>query len=208
MHFDGSLPLKSATSFSRVCPASLRRQICGSRHCPARLAIGDGTVAAPLVELADFWKNLNYDEHRDIPIQMESGLWAKEKERYSINFWDPGWTTEKNGDPHEVKGGKSEPLKLTRVCSTTGKRSPPELRRHRLCRVAGAHTFEHGGRHGRVPGVHGRELFPGDPEGRALRAFRARTFDQQRAAGRAGGVSRFFGVLSGKTGEGFEKLSR
>ena len=36
-------------------------------------------AAAPYVPapdlLADYWKNLNYDGHRDIRFKMESGLW-------------------------------------------------------------------------------------------------------------------------------------
>ena len=53
-------------------------------------------ASAPYVpattELDAYWKNLTYDQHRDIRFKMESGLWAKEKLPYSIDFFHPGWT--------------------------------------------------------------------------------------------------------------------
>ncbi|MES2919933.1 MAG: glucan biosynthesis protein [Verrucomicrobiota bacterium] len=64
--------------------------------------------AVPKQEMADFWKNLSYDEHRLIRFKMESGLWAKDKAPFSIDYFHPGWTTKKTVAIHEVADGKSE----------------------------------------------------------------------------------------------------
>ncbi len=64
----------------------------------------------PKQELADYWKNLSYDEHRIIRFKMDSGLWAKEKAPFSIDFFHPGWTTKKTVAIHEVTDGKSHQL--------------------------------------------------------------------------------------------------
>ena len=45
---------------------------------------------APADDLADFWKNLTYDQHRDIRFKMEDGLWAADKKPFSIDFFHPG----------------------------------------------------------------------------------------------------------------------
>ena len=68
--------------------------------------------AAPKQNLADYWKNLTYDQHRIIRFKMDSGLWAKEKAPFSIDFFHPGWTTKTTVAIHEVAGGKSLPLKF------------------------------------------------------------------------------------------------
>jgi glucans biosynthesis protein len=81
--------------------------------------------AAPKLELADFWKNLNYDQHRDIRFQMDSGLWAKEKGPFSIDFFHPGWTAKKMVTLHEVTGGKSGPLKFDQSLFNYGKQKIP-----------------------------------------------------------------------------------
>ncbi len=65
-------------------------------------------------EMADFWKNLTYDEHRLIRFKMESGLWAAEKGLYSIDFFHPGWTTKKTVSIHEVTSGEARPLAFDR----------------------------------------------------------------------------------------------
>ncbi|RYD21824.1 MAG: hypothetical protein EOP88_10085 [Verrucomicrobiaceae bacterium] len=64
---------------------------------------------APKQELADFWKNLTYDQHRDIRFKMESGLWWGKGE-YSIDLFHPGWTAKKMVAIHEVDGGKANLL--------------------------------------------------------------------------------------------------
>ena len=81
--------------------------------------------AAPNLELADLWKNLSYDQHRDIRFQMESGLWAKEKRPFSIDFFHPGWTAKKMVTLHEVTEGNSEPLKFDQRLFNYGKQEIP-----------------------------------------------------------------------------------
>lgn len=68
--------------------------------------------AEPKQELADFWKNLTYDEHRLIRFKTDSGLWAAEKGPFSIDYFHPGWTTKKTVAIHEVIVGNSRPLKF------------------------------------------------------------------------------------------------
>jgi periplasmic glucans biosynthesis protein len=65
---------------------------------------------APQLELADFWKNLTYDQHRDIRFKMDSGLWAAEKKPFSIDFFHPGWTAKKMVAIHQVAAGKEQLL--------------------------------------------------------------------------------------------------
>lgn len=60
--------------------------------------------------LADFWKNLHYDQHRDIRFRMDEGLWAKDKLPFSIDFFHPGWTAKEMVTIHEVTGGKDRAL--------------------------------------------------------------------------------------------------
>ena len=88
--------------------------------------------AEPKQELADFWKNLTYDEHRLIRFKTESGLWAKDKGSFSIDYFHPGWTTKKTVAIHEVADGKSERLpfdvdlfKYEKLKVPTGTLPPP-----------------------------------------------------------------------------------
>jgi glucans biosynthesis protein len=74
-------------------------------------------AAAPYAEsqlkLANYWKNLTYDQHRDIRFKMNSGLWANQKGPFSIDFFHPGWTAKKMVTIHQVTGEDSEPLQAT-----------------------------------------------------------------------------------------------
>ncbi len=81
--------------------------------------------AASKLELHDYWKNLSYDQHRDIRFKMESGLWAQEKLLFSIDFFHPGWTAKKMVALHEVANGKSAPLKFDRGLFDYGKQKVP-----------------------------------------------------------------------------------
>ena len=76
--------------------------------------------------LADYWKNLTYDQHRDIRFQMDRGLWAKEKLPFSVDFFHPGWTAKKTVRIHEVAGGNSTPLTFDRSLFDYGKQPVPE----------------------------------------------------------------------------------
>jgi glucans biosynthesis protein len=80
---------------------------------------------APPDSLADYWKKLNYDEHRDIRFNMESGLWAAEKGTFSIDFFHPGWTAKKMVTLHEVSGGQSRPIEFDRSLFNYGKKTVP-----------------------------------------------------------------------------------
>lgn len=75
--------------------------------------------------LADHWKNLTYDQHRDIRFKMESGLWAEEKGPFSIDFFHPGWTAKKMVTIHEAKNGQEEPLKFSEAMFDYGKQIIP-----------------------------------------------------------------------------------
>ncbi len=66
--------------------------------------------AAPPDNLADFWKNLTYDQHRMIRFQMDKGLWAAKDAPFSIDFFHPGWTAKKTVSLFETVGGDSHPL--------------------------------------------------------------------------------------------------
>ncbi len=79
----------------------------------------------PKLALADFWKNLNYDQHRDIRFKMESGLWAAADEPFSIDFFHPGWTAKKMVVLHEVVAGKAEPLEFNPQLFDYGKQQIP-----------------------------------------------------------------------------------
>ena len=84
----------------------------------------------PKLELADYWKNLTYDGHRDIRFKMESGLWAETKGDFSIDFFHPGWTAKKMVTLHEVSDGKEEVMKFDQKLFDYGKQkkyvySPP-----------------------------------------------------------------------------------
>jgi periplasmic glucans biosynthesis protein len=77
------------------------------------------------LKLDDFWKNLSYDQHRDIRFKMESGLWAEEKLPFSIDFFHPGWTAKEMVTIHEVVDGKSTPLDFDLSLFDYGKQKIP-----------------------------------------------------------------------------------
>ncbi len=77
------------------------------------------------LDLADYWKNLNYDQHRDIRFKMDSGLWADEKAPFSVDFFHPGWTAKKMVTLHEVVDGKSTALKFDPKLFDYGKQKVP-----------------------------------------------------------------------------------
>lgn len=80
--------------------------------------------------LADFWKNLNYDGHRDIRFKMESGLWWEEKGRgaqapFSIDFFHPGWTARQTVSISELSGTVLKPLAFDLSLFDYGKQVVP-----------------------------------------------------------------------------------
>lgn len=98
-------------SFESVCARA--RELAAKPYAPSTL------------ELADYWKNLTYDGHRDIRFKMESGLWAAEDGAFSIDFFHPGWTAKKMVTIHEVEGGESHPLSFDESLFDYGKQDIP-----------------------------------------------------------------------------------
>lgn len=92
-------------------------------------ALAKERAAAPFVpqpdDLADFWKNLSYDQHRDIRFKMEQGLWSSEKKPFSIDFFHPGWTAKKSVQLFEVNGSDAKPLIFDRSLFDYGKQQIP-----------------------------------------------------------------------------------
>lgn len=78
------------------------------------------------LKLADYWKGLHYDQHRDIRFKMDSGLWAEEKLPFSIDFFHPGWTAKEMVEIHEVAGSESTTLKFDQKLFDYGKNKVPE----------------------------------------------------------------------------------
>lgn len=77
-------------------------------------------------DLAAFWKDLTYDQHRDIRFKMESGLWAKEKLPFSVDFFHPGWTAKKTVTLHEIVDGNATAVPFDRGLFDYGKNMIPE----------------------------------------------------------------------------------
>jgi glucans biosynthesis protein len=133
------------TSFhkNRMLPATSRKNLSALMllMCASGLTLADdfsfaklresarSRAAAPYVpptlQLDEFWKNLSYDQHRDIRFKMDSGLWAKEKLPFSIDFFHPGWTAKEMVTIHEVAAGKSTPLAFDLGLFDYGKQKIP-----------------------------------------------------------------------------------
>ncbi len=79
----------------------------------------------PRDDLADFWKNLSYDGHRDIRFRMESGLWWNDGP-FSIDFFHPGWTARQTVSFVEIRKGAASPLAFDRSLFDYGKQVIPE----------------------------------------------------------------------------------
>ena len=125
MHFHRSLPLLGCVLSAATTGLSLAEDFSFDALRAKARKMAAAPYAAPKLELADFWKNLNYDQHRDIRFQMDSGLWAKEKGPFSIDFFHPGWTAKKMVLLHEVTGGKSAALKFDQSLFNYGKQKIP-----------------------------------------------------------------------------------
>ncbi len=89
------------------------RELASKPHQPSPLA------------LDDFWRNLNYDQHRDIRFKMDEGLWAKEELPFSIDFFHPGWTAKEMVEIREVTGDDSRLLSFDRAMFDYGKNTIP-----------------------------------------------------------------------------------
>jgi len=91
----------------------------------AARALAAKPYAPARAEMADYWKNLSYDQHRDIRFKMESGLWAKDHGPFSIDFFHPGWTAKKTVTVWEVADGKATPLAFDPSLFDYGKQQVP-----------------------------------------------------------------------------------
>ena len=80
----------------------------------------------PKDSLDAFWKNLTYDQHRDIRFKMTEGLWAREKLPFSIDFFHPGWTAKKTVTVDEVIDGREKPVVFDQDMFDYGKTEIPE----------------------------------------------------------------------------------
>lgn len=108
------LPLAHAQEFSFETLKSKARELAAKPY------------AAPPDDLHDFWKNLTYDQHRDIRFNMESGLWWGGESPFSIDFFHPGWTAKKTVSLHEVSEGKSTHLDFDQSLFNYGKQVVPK----------------------------------------------------------------------------------
>lgn len=107
------LAFARADDFSFELLREKARKMAAVPHQPSKLRLGD------------VWKNLSYDQHRDIRFKMDSGLWAAEKGPFSIDFFHPGWTAKEMVEIHEVVDGKSEVLKFDQSLFDYGKNKIP-----------------------------------------------------------------------------------
>ncbi len=125
MHFHRRLPLVGCALLIGSGGFSAAEDFSFETLCAKARKLAAAPYAAPKLELADYWKNLTYDGHRDIRFKMESGLWAKEKEPFSIDFFHPGWTAKKMVTLHEVSAGKAEVMKFDQKLFDYGKQKIP-----------------------------------------------------------------------------------
>jgi periplasmic glucans biosynthesis protein len=107
------LAFARAEDFSFDLLREKARKMAAVPHQPSKLQLGD------------VWKNLSYDQHRDIRFKMDSGLWAAGKGPFSIDFFHPGWTAKEMVEIHEVVDGKSEVLEFDQSLFDYGKNKIP-----------------------------------------------------------------------------------
>lgn len=125
MHFHRRLPLVGCALLIGSGGVSAAEEFSFEALCGKARKLAAAPNGAQKLELADFWKNLTYDQHRDIRFKMDSGLWAEEKEPFSIDFFHPGWTAKKMVTLHEVVDRKAEPLKFDQKLFDYGKQKIP-----------------------------------------------------------------------------------
>lgn len=110
-----------------LCPAgnSLAETFSFEKLRESARAMAATPFAPAHQDLNDYWKNLSYDQHRDIRFKMNDGLWAKQQMPFSIDFFHPGWTAKKMVTLHEVVDGISTPLKFDPNLFDYGKQKVP-----------------------------------------------------------------------------------
>ena len=80
----------------------------------------------PKDNLDAFWKNLTYDQHREIRFKTAEGLWVQEKLPFSIDFFHPGWTAKKTVTLAEVIDGREKPVVFDQNMFDYGKTEVPK----------------------------------------------------------------------------------
>lgn len=98
-------------SFERL--RDLARRLAGEPH------------REPDHELDAFWRNLTYDQHRDIRFRTDQGLWAGSDLPFSIDFFHPGWTAKKTVEIFAVEGGEAVLQPFDRSLFDYGKNEIP-----------------------------------------------------------------------------------
>lgn len=85
-------------------------------------------AAAPYVpkpdKVADYWKNLSYDDHREINFQKEKGLWWNDGP-FSVDFFHVGWLSKETVELHEVRQGYASAIPFWRDHFDYGHLTPP-----------------------------------------------------------------------------------
>lgn len=125
MSYPFRFPLAASLLFAATVSSSPAAEDRFETLCASARKMAAKPYAEPALELADYWKNLTYDGHRDIRFKMDSGLWAAEKGPFSIDFFHPGWTAKKMVTIHEVEDGKSQPLVFDESLFDYGKQVVP-----------------------------------------------------------------------------------
>ena len=122
------ITLLSATAISALFATGIRAADSDAPYENLRgeaQKIAAAPYAPPADTLGDFWKNLNYDGHRDIRFKMESGLWWGTKNPFSIDFFHPGWTARQTVAFQELSGGAVKPLAFDPSLFDYGKQVVP-----------------------------------------------------------------------------------
>ncbi|TAE76188.1 MAG: glucans biosynthesis protein [Verrucomicrobia bacterium] len=118
-------PLTTALALGLLCHLPLRAADSSFDQLRERARqLASKPYAPKPSELDDFWKNLSYDQHRDIRFKMESGLWW-EQGPFSIDFFHPGWTAKKTVSLFEVSGPSEKALTFDASLFDYGKQKIP-----------------------------------------------------------------------------------
>ncbi len=125
MHFHRRLPLVGCAFFIGLAGFSGAEDFSYETLCAKARKLAAEPYAAPKLELADFWKKLTYDQHRDIRFKMESGLWWGNENPFSVDFFHPGWTAKKMVEVHEVVAGDQTLMKFDQKLFDYGKQKIP-----------------------------------------------------------------------------------
>lgn len=125
MIFRSSILLTTLGFLASSADLALAKDFSFDTLCAQARQMATTPFTEPKQDLADYWKNLSYDQHRDIRFKMDCGLWCDATAPFSLDFFHPGWTTKKTVALHEVVNGKSEVLKFDPKLFDYGKQKVP-----------------------------------------------------------------------------------